>query len=255
MDAFKTTSRFKDDGSGQYTVDKTLFIRDVMRDPSVAILFLRPRGFGKASNLDMLRTFLEKSEHDNSIYFRNRKIWNEAGTVGEHFGKYPVIYMSFKRLCESDAEGMYAQLAEVVAAEYKKHVELGYSDLLSDRDRLLYGKTAEGRLNQQELCSSLFMLSRMLHIHHGKKVVILLDEYDVPVVLGNSAGFLEEMISFMRGFLGQALKTNPYLEKGVLTGIFRIANESFSNGINNVVTYSILDDKYSQLPPLIEVGA
>ena len=244
MDAFKTTSRFKDDGSGQYTVDKTLFIRDVMRDPSVAILFLRPRGFCKTSNLDMLKAFLEKTDSDNSIYFRNRKICKEEVTVREHFGKYPVIYMSFKSLDGSDAEAIYAQLAEVVASEYRRHGELEDSAHLSEKERKLYLRTVQGKLGRIELESSLFMLSYMLKRHYEENVMILIDDYDLPVTY--ASGFLEDMLSFMRVFLGQALKTNPYLKKGILTGVSRIANDGFCNGINNVVTYSMLDDRYSE---------
>ena len=230
----------------KYFVDKTLLIRDVLRDPSVVLLFTRPRRFGKSLNLDMLKVFLEKTDSDDSIYFRGRKIWKEEGIVHEHMGRYPVIYMTFKEMFETEKEGMFDRISRSVGIEYSRHIELENSDILSDMDKLFYRKAVGGELNQQELRSSLFMLSRMLHIHHGEKVVIMLDEYDVPIAQGNSAGFLEEMISFMRGFLGQALKTNPHLMKGILTGIMRVSKESIFSGLNNVVTYSILDDKYSE---------
>lgn len=229
-----------------YYVDKTLLIRDLIDDQVPVILFTRPRRFGKTLALDMLKSFFEKTEDDNSIYFRDKKIW----TCGEKYQKlqgiFPVISITFKDAKFADWESTFEAIKSVIRDEYMRHDELFTSPCLNpvEQDYLL--RMQEDKLNEVEYTRSLLNLERMLEKHHQTKVVVLIDEYDTPIQQGHSRNFYNEIITFMRNFMSGGLKDNSSLAFGVLTGILRVSKENLFSGLNNPIVNSVLDEKYSQ---------
>ncbi|MCD8206009.1 MAG: ATP-binding protein [Clostridia bacterium] len=235
--------------SNCYFVDKSLFLRDLIdgypNHPSM--LFTRPRRFGKSLNISMLQTFFEKTDEDNSIYFKNLEIWKCGEKYTSEQGKYPVIYLDFKE-CESDTfEGTMTVIKDTLAVEFARHKELGRSRRVERaHDRKIYKKITEMNADADELKKSLSLLCRMLYAHHGVKPIILIDEYDVPIQNAYEHKFYAEMTSFFRDFLSAGLKVNKDLHFAVITGAMRIAKASIFTGLNNLGVYSVLDDKYSQ---------
>lgn len=238
-------SDFKTATTDYYYVDKTLLIRDFLDTRPMVSLFTRPRRFGKTLNMDMLRTFFEKSDQDTSIYFRDKKIWSCGQYYRDYQGKYPVIFLTFKDVKFNTWEETYASIRDIIAKEARRHKELGTSDKCDVYSRKLYEDLAEGKVSEVELSSALLDLSSMLHQHYGIAPIIIIDEYDTPIQQGYNCSFYEEIVSFMRNFFSGGLKDNPHLTFGFLIGILRVAKESIFSGLNNLKTYSILDDDYS----------
>lgn len=237
---FKTATR------EYYYVDKTLLIRDFLDTKPMVSLFTRPRRFGKTLNMDMLRTFFEKSESDTSIYFQDKKIWACGQEYRDYQGKYPVIFLTFKDVKFATWEETLAALRELIAKEAQRHEELRTSDTCNEYQKKIYERLAGGQCGEVELTSALLDLSVMLHRHYGIAPVIIIDEYDTPIQQGHSCSFYTEIVNFMRNFFSGGLKDNPHLSFGFLTGILRIAKESIFSGMNNLKTYSILEESYSE---------
>lgn len=237
---FKTATR------EYYYVDKTLLIRDFLDTKPMVSLFTRPRRFGKTLNMDMLRTFFEKSESDTSVYFQDKKIWACGQEYRDYQGKYPVIFLTFKDVKFSTWEETLAALRELIAKEAQRHEELRTSDTCNEYQKKIYERLAGGQCGEVELTSALLDLSVMLHRHYGIAPVIIIDEYDTPIQQGHSCSFYTEIVNFMRNFFSGGLKDNPHLSFGFLTGILRIAKESIFSGMNNLKTYSILEENYSE---------
>ena len=228
-----------------YYVDKTLLIRDFLDvRPQVALL-TRPRRFGKTLNMDMLRTFFEKTDEDTSVYFQDKKIWACGEDYQLHQGKYPVIFLSFKDARHRTWEGTFYIIKTVVRDEYERHKELATSEKIKETDKAYYNAVVNGSVSEYELGDALLKLSRMLHMHHGVTSMIIMDEYDTPIQQGHVCGFYEEVISFMRIFLPRALKDNPHMKYAFLTGILRVAKESLFSGLNNIGIYSVLHNTFS----------
>ena len=229
-----------------YYVDKTLLIRDLIDDQVPVLLFTRPRRFGKTLALDMIKSYFEKTETDTSVYFRNKKIW----TCGEKYrrlqGAFPVISITFKDAKFSDWESTYEAIKYIIRDEFMRHDELFVSTSLNlaEKDYLL--KLQADQLNEVEYTRALLNLSRMLEKHHQSKVIVLVDEYDVPIQQGHSRKFYNEVIDFMRNLLSGGLKDNSSLALGVLTGILRVSKENLFSGLNNIVVNTVLDEKYSE---------
>lgn len=228
-----------------YYVDKTLLIRDVIDDQVPAILFTRPRRFGKTLALDMLKCFFEKTSEDTSIYFKDKLIWNCGEKYRKYQGMFPVIFLTFKDAKFTDWAKTFTAIKSIIRDEYLRHYELFSSDALNavERDYLL--RLQADQLNEVEYTRSLLNLVRMLEKHHQSKVIILIDEYDTPIQQGHSKDFYNEVISFMRNFLSGGLKDNSSLVFSVLTGILRVSKENLFSGLNNLIVNSVLDDKYS----------
>jgi hypothetical protein len=229
---------------GSYYVDKTAFIGEVLRDGSQALLFPRPRRFGKTLNLSTLRTFVERSDTDASPLFEDLVIWGDA-EARKHFQRYPVIYLTLKDTTAGSWQQMFAMIRGVIANEVKRHRALRDAPgiLPEDTDRL-------GRLMREADDPALFAgtlrdLSSLLAAHYGERVVVLIDEYDVPIQSAYAGGFFDEALPFFRSFLSGGLKDNPHLFKAVLTGVLRIAKESIFSGLNNVDVHSVLDTRYA----------
>ena len=228
-----------------YWVDKTLLIRDFLDDMPAVSLFTRPRRFGKTLNMDMLRTFFEKTDEDTSVYFRNKAIWKCGEKYRSHQGKYPVIYLTFKDAKLSTWDATLEHIRFLLSNEFQRHGELGESNLCSPIDRAYYQKIISGTATPGEMMLALDRLSQMLHVHHGVKAVIIIDEYDTPIQQGHLRGFYNDVTEFMRNLFSGGFKDNPHLAFGFLTGILRVAKESIFSGLNNLKINSILDEQYS----------
>lgn len=232
--------------SEYYYVDKTLMIRDFIDERPMVSLFTRPRRFGKTLNMDMLRTFFEKTSEDTSIYFKNRKIWDCGKKYQDYQGKYPVIFLTFKDVKRDTWEETYEHIVRLICEEFQRHSELLESESCNEYDKELFRKIVSGNASSTDYISSLKTLSEMLRKHHGESVVIIIDEYDTPIQQGHLKGFYEPTVSFMRNFFSGGLKDNKNLGFGFMTGILRVAKESIFSGLNNLVVNSVLDKKYSK---------
>ena len=225
-----------------YYVDKTLMIRDFLDEVPMVSLFTRPRRFGKTLNMDMLRTYFEKTDEDTSIYFTDKKIWGCGREYRVHQGKYPVIYLTFKDIKCTTWADTYDLMSKIIAMEFRRHPELS---LDSNPDVDFYRRITSGQATPNEFMMSLMMLTKMLHEHHGTEPIVMIDEYDTPIQQGYVCGFYDQVVLFVRNLFSGAFKDNRHLRYGFLTGILRVAKESIFSGLNNLKTNSILDDPYS----------
>lgn len=235
--------------AGFYYVDKTKFIEQLLDGWGKVNLFTRPRRFGKTLNMSMLRYFFEIGA-DASL-FDGLQIAKNKKLCEEYQGKYPVIFLSFKNVEGLTFADAQYRLAELIAGEAECFAFLAQSDKLTENERSLYcGLTAvrEGRyaLAGEVLVSALQLLSKLLSKHYGQKTIILLDEYDVPLDKAFQNGYYKEMVSLIRGMLGQALKTNEFLQFAVLTGCLRVSKESIFTGLNNLKVLSITDNRFDE---------
>lgn len=228
-----------------YYVDKTMLIKDFIDKRPMVTLFTRPRRFGKTLNMDMLRTFFEKTEQDTSVYFQDKKIWACGQKYRSYQGKYPVIFLTFKDVKFNTWEETFSAVRDIFAKETQRHEELRTSDRCDEYDERKYARLAEGNVTEVELSSALADLSAMLHKHHGTAPVIIIDEYDTPIQQGYMKGYYEEITLFMRNLFSGGFKDNKHLAFGFLTGILRVAKESIFSGMNNLSINSVLDHKYS----------
>ena len=228
-----------------YYVDKTMLIKDFIDERPMVTLFTRPRRFGKTLNMDMLRTFFEKTEQDTSVYFQDKKIWACGQKYRAYQGKYPVIFLTFKDVKFNTWEETFSAVRDIFAKETQRHEELRTSDRCDEYDERKYIRLAEGNVTEVELSSALADLSAMLHKHHGTAPVIIIDEYDTPIQQGYMKGYYEKIILFMRNLFSGGFKDNRHLAFGFLTGILRVAKESIFSGMNNLSINSVLDHKYS----------
>ena len=228
-----------------YYVDKTMLIKDFIDERPMVTLFTRPRRFGKTLNMDMLRTFFEKTEQDTSVYFQDKKIWACGQKYRAYQGKYPVIFLTFKDVKFNTWEETFSAVRDIFAKETQRHEELRTSDRCDEYDERKYARLAEGNVTEVELSSALADLSAMLHKHYGIAPVIIIDEYDTPIQQGYMKGYYEEITLFMRNLFSGGFKDNKHLAFGFLTGILRVAKESIFSGMNNLSINSVLDHKYS----------
>lgn len=229
-----------------YYIDKTMLIKDFLDERPMVSLFTRPRRFGKTLNMDMLRTFFEKTEEDTSIYFKNKKIWSCGEEYRKFQGKYPVIFLSFKDVKFNTWEETFNALKDLFAKETSRHIELADNAKLGVYDKKQIEKLISGEISSTELSNALADLSRVLHEYHGVAPIIIIDEYDTPIQQGHAKGFYDEVVGFMRNLFSGGLKDNKHLSYGFLTGILRVAKESIFSGLNNLTINSILDEKYSE---------
>lgn len=226
-----------------YYVDKTKMIQEFLDERPMVSLFTRPRRFGKTLNMDMLRTYFEKSDEDTSIYFQDKYIWTCGEKYRAYQGKYPMIFVSFKDVKKETWEETYERLKQILILEFKRHRELETAADLSDY--AYYHRVVQGDGTQDDMELALLMLSKMLHEYHGIAPMLIIDEYDTPIQQGYAKGFYDQVILFMRNLFSGGLKDNKHLSYGFLTGILRVAKESIFSGLNNLAINSILDKKYS----------
>lgn len=228
--------------AGFYYVDKTKLIEQLLQSWGEVTLFTRPRRFGKTLNMSMLKSFFEIGAEKS--LFQGLYISEKEKLCAEYMGKYPVIFLSLKGvegLHFADAQKM---LMTIISNEVRRHYYLKTSDKLTVEDRKQFEKML---LNEDvNLVDSLRLLSQLLYLHYDQKVVILIDEYDVPLDKAFKNGYYQEMVSLIRGLFGQALKTNEFLQFAVLTGCLRVSKESIFTGLNNFEINSIVDIEHEE---------
>ena len=231
--------------SEYYYIDKTMMIKDFIDERPMVTLFTRPRRFGKTLNMDMLRTYFEKSDKDTSAYFRDKKIWACGQKYREYQGKYPVIFLTFKDVKFDTWEETFTAIRDIFAKETQRHKELQTSSQCDAYSKKNYEKLAGGSASEVELASALLDLSAMLHKHYGIAPVIIIDEYDTPIQQGYRKVYYGKIIQFMRNLFSGGFKDNQHLSFGFLTGILRVTKESIFSRMNNLAINSVLDNKYS----------
>ena len=231
--------------SEYYYIDKTMMIKDFIDERPMVTLFTRPRRFGKTLNMDMLRTYFERSDKDTSVYFRDKKIWSCGQKYRDYQGRYPVIFLTFKDVKFDTWEETFAALRDIFAKETQRHKELQSSEKCDGYSRKVYERLVNGSATEVELSSALLDLSAMLHSHYDVAPVIIIDEYDTPIQQGHSEDYYDKIIRFMRNLFSGGFKDNSHLSFGFLTGILRVAKESIFSGMNNLSINSVLDNKYS----------
>ncbi len=232
-----------------YYVDKTALIGELLDGGNKVSLFTRPRRFGKSLNMSMLRSFFEIGT-DRSL-FDGLHISSREDLCDKYMGKYPVISLTLKGVEEISFDEVLKRFSYVIGHEADRFSFLENSEKLSERDKsgyasLVHMENGAYVLERSVLISSLKTLSELLYKHFGQKVIILIDEYDVPLDKAFQNGYYDEMVSLIRGLFGEALKTNEYLEFAVLTGCLRVREESIFTGINNFNVISIIDDQFDE---------
>ena len=232
-----------------YYVDKTRLIEQLLLNWSKVTLFTRPRRFGKTLNMSMLKSFFDIGT--DKALFDGLYISGNKELCDEYMGKYPVIFLSLKGVEGLTYEEAFEAFVRIMGKEVNRVSFLADSDKLTQIEREQYkGLTImkNGRLafDKEKLVSSLQLLSQLLYKHYGKKAVILIDEYDVPLDKAFQNGYYNEMVSLIRGLFGQALKTNEFLQFAVLTGCLRISKESIFTGLNNFKVMSITDSRFDE---------
>lgn len=228
---------------GSFYVDKTRLISDLIEDHSKVILLPRPRRFGKTLNLTMLREFFD-DQADNRALFEGLAVTEDANAMVQ-LGAFPVIYVTFKDLKPLSWPSCQRKLILLVGEMFKDHRQRLLSAQLYQDELDLIHRFISDQADLEMCQNGLAILCKLLHRVSGKPAVLLIDEYDSPIHAGFQYGFRTEVVAFMRDFLSAGLKDNPYLEKGVLTGILRVAKDSIFSGLNNPSVYTILDRRFS----------
>ncbi len=227
-----------------YYIDKTGLIVELLHNWGAVNLFTRPRRFGKSLNMSMLEHFFSL-DGDKSI-FDGLKILKETALCEEYMGKYPVVSISLKGIDALNFERAFRMGARAVRRAASKVQYLLESDALSESDKLEYQSLLDSNMDESTFCDSLRILSEMLEKHHNTKVILLIDEYDVPLAKAYANGYYDQMISLIRSLLGEALKTNSSLKLAVLTGCLRISKESIFTGLNNLKVLTIADERFDE---------
>ena len=236
--------------SGYYYVDKTMFIKELLDLKGKVNLFTRPRRFGKTLNLSMLRYFFEDTGNGDNA--ERRKLFQglEIAEAGEAYmgqmASYPVINLTLKSSKQDTFQSSYYKMREEIASEFGRHRELLKSPMLSENEKRKFQRITDGEAGCDEYSGSLKFLSRCIYEVTGKKTVILIDEYDVPLENAYFGGFYENVVNFVRSLFESALKTNEYLQSAVITGCMKISKESIFTGLNHLNVISVLDKKYSE---------
>ena len=232
-----------------YYVDKTKFIEDILNDGSEVKLFCRPRRFGKTLNMSMLKYFFsienkdENRELFNGLYIENSPMMKEQG-------KYPVIFISMKGISGSNFEEALRKIKNKISTLYDEYKDILPS--LDEFDSLKFKKYLIEQVDKSSLESSLLFLTKILYKYYNQKVIVLIDEYDSPIISAYEKRYYNEMRDFLRAFYGDVLKTNNYLKMGILTGIIRVAQAGIFSDLNNFTNYTILNNEYSDCFGLVE---
>lgn len=237
---------------GYYFVDKTLLIKDLLDNKAAVNLFTRPRRFGKTLNMSMLQYYFEDRRDeftgekiDNSYLFEGLNIKRESEKYTQYIGKYPVINLSLKSAKQGSLDLAFQCIREEISNEFKRHKYIIESDVLKT-EKEHFMKIVNNDKDMSLYITALKFLSDCLNKYYNEKVIILIDEYDVPLENAFFEGFYKEMIGFIRSLFESALKTNSSLEFSVITGCLRISKESIFTGLNNLKIISILDDRYAE---------
>ena len=231
--------------NGYYFIDKTLMIKELLENKETVNLFTRPRRFGKTLNMSMLQRFFEATEKSNAYLFDGLKIAAYPEYMA-YQGQYPVISISLKSMKRASYQEAYFEYVKLLSDEFERHETILQSDAVSEEDKLEFQKIKKRIAEPKEYNSAVKLLSKCLQKVYQKNVIILIDEYDVPLENAYHEGFYDDMTNLIRSCFESALKTNPSLEFAVLTGCLRVSRESIFTGLNNLKTYSITKNKFSQ---------
>lgn len=232
-----------------YYIDKTKFIEDILIDKTEVKLFCRPRRFGKTLNMSTLKYFFDIENREE-----NRKLFNglyiENSPMIKEQGKYPVIFISMKGISSVDFGNALDKIKDKISTLYINYSFL--MEVLNEFEIKKFKDIASGNINIAQLESSLLFLTKILCKYYNQKVIVLIDEYDSPIMNAYEKGYYNEMRDFLKAFYGDALKTNEYLQMGILTGIIRVAQAGIFSDLNNFITYTTLNNDYSQCFGLVE---
>lgn len=238
-------------GNEFYYVDKTLMIRELLDNRSKVTLFTRPRRFGKTLNMSMLKYFFEDdrdwkgNKRDWTYLFEGLKIMDAGEKYLTHMGQYPVICLTLKDTKKQNFEESYRQIIEVITYEFERHAfVMECPELAGKRDK--YEKMMTGQASEEDYARSILFLARCLETHYGKKVIVLMDEYDVPLENAFTHGFYDRMINFVRTLFESGLKDNTSLQFAAITGCLRVSKESILTGLNNLNIVSIRNEMYGE---------
>ena len=232
-----------------YYVDKTKYIEELLLDGTQVKLFCRPRRFGKTLSMSTLRYFFDiKNGEENrklfdELYISNSPLMSEQG-------KYPVIFITMKGVSNSNFKEAFERIADKVSTLYRNYTFL--LEKLDEYEKEKFSSIVSENCNSIQLSSSLRFLTELLYKYYNQKVILLIDEYDSPILSAVEKGYYTEMKDFLRAFYGDALKTNEYLQMGVLTGIIRVTQAGIFSDLNNIENYTILKKSYSQYFGLLE---
>ena len=228
-----------------YFIDKSLFIKDVIDNTSKVTLITRPRRFGKTLNMSMLRYFFDCTKKDTCELFKGLKIMEQGEEYTSKLGGYPCIYFTLKDVRGDNFEEMMLCLQTELVELFIEHSYLLKSEKLLDVEKEMFNTVLNLKAEKVQIQNSIKLLSRLLNKEFEKPVILLIDEYDVPLQAAYVEGFYDEAVNFLRNFYRITFKDNPYLEKTVLTGVSRVAKESIFSGANNFKVFTVLDDEFS----------
>ena len=230
---------------GDYYIDKTDLIRQIASSGTQVTLFTRPRRFGKSLNMSMLQHFFDIRE-DSKAFFDGLSISDNKEICGKWMNQYPTVLISFKEIEGSTFDDAYGLLKAVVSKLYEKHQYLEEDDKLTKRQKMLFEKYILCQSDKTELRDSLYLLTDIMYHYYNKPVILLIDEYDVPMAKGASNKYYDQITDIMRSIYSKSLKDNPYIKIAVLTGCLRISKESIFTGLNNLSVKSITDSDYDE---------
>ncbi|MBK8256782.1 MAG: AAA family ATPase [Polyangiaceae bacterium] len=230
--------------AGQGYVDKTEFIAQVLADPSLVLLFPRPRRFGKTINISALGYFLRKTDENLSHLFEGLAVTRDPKAMA-HFQKYPTLFVTFKDVKAKTFAETLVEIGKQIERLCREHRYVIDGKPLDTGRAHRLERLLSGTASKTDLESSLLDLMEVLQEHHGERIVILIDEYDTPIQSGYVNGFFDDIVLFFRNFLSAALKDNSALFKGVLTGILRVSKENMFSGLNNIDVHSIMSPTYA----------
>ena len=228
-----------------YYVDKTLFIYELLSKQFEANLITRPRRFGKTLAMSMLDNFFDISR-DSRERFEGLKISENVRLCEEWMNQWPTVFITLKSVEGLDFEGAYGMLVVLIASMCKKYAFLEQSERVDSADKEIFGQLKSQRASKENLKDSLVLLTRMMSAHYGKQVILLVDEYDIPLAKASENGYYTEMMDVLRALFGGALKTNEFLKFAVITGCLKIVKESIFTGINNLVADTITGGRFEE---------
>lgn len=229
---------------GSYYIDKTGFISELLQDSFKVNLITRPRRFGKTLAMTMLQAFFDIRK-DSRFLFCGLEIAGDDRLCSEWMNRWPVLFLTFKDVAGNGFRSSYHQLAFCISSLCVEHAYLMDSGKVDSDDRNSFARLKAGTAADTELRNSLFLLTRMMYMHYGKPVILLIDEYDVPLAKASEYGYYQEMLNVIRSIMSSSLKTNEFLQFAVITGCLRIAKESIFTGTNHFKVNSIAGNRYT----------
>ena len=229
--------------SGDYYVDKTDSIRELMSDSSRAILFTRPRRFGKTTFITMLRYFFDIRERTEGL-FKDLSVSKDMEACKSWMNKIPVLYLTLKDIDGNDFFSAFSMLQDLFLDLFQSYSYL-LEDDMPNGNRMLFKRILDKESTENDIREALKVLAKLLYSHYGKEIIVLIDEYDVPLDKAERNGYYNDMLSLLRTIFSSLLKDNPHVKKSILTGCLRISKESLFTGLNNLSVYSITSDAYT----------